>query len=83
MKEMLGFFKIRRGHQKLFGVPFNSLLPFGPLAPQLLKAFPLMWFNLIGCQCVSPKKWAIKERLFCVFSIWYIGLLSILEVPFV
>ena len=83
MKEMLGFFRTKQGLQRFFWMPFISLLSFRPLAPQLLKAFPLMWFNLIGCQCVSPKKWAIKERLFCVFSIWYIGLLSILEVPFV
>ena len=69
MKEMLGFFKIRRGHQKLFGVPFNSLLPFGPPAPQLLKAFPLMWFNLIGYQYVVPRVWVSKERLLFVFII--------------
>ena len=41
-----------------------------------------MWFNLISCQCVSSKKCASKKRLFCVFSIWCIGPISILEVPF-
>ena len=56
--------------------------PFGPLAPQLLWAFPLMWFNLIDFWCVVSKVWSSKERLLFEFSIWFmehhgcIGLLS-------
>ena len=40
-KEMRNFFKIRQGLQRFFGIPFISLLPFGPLMSQLLRAFPL------------------------------------------
>ena len=41
----------------IFGIPSIFLLRFGPLALQLLRAFPLMWFNLIGFRCAGPKLW--------------------------
>ena len=66
---MLGFFRTKQGLQRFFGMPFISLLSFRPLAPQLLKAFPLMWFNLIGYQYVVPRVWVSKERLLFVFII--------------
>ena len=47
-KKVLGFFRTRQGLQRFFEIPFISLLLFGPLTLQLLRAFPLMWFNLIG-----------------------------------
>ena len=80
-KEMPKLFRIRRGLQRLFGIPFISLLTFRHLT-QLSRAFPLMWFSLIGCWCVGPKVWASNER-FCVLGLQCIGLFSILEVPFV
>ena len=98
-KEMLGLFKARQGLQRFFRIPFISLLLFGPLASQLLRAFPLIWFNLISYQCVVPRVCISKERLLFIFTIWfmlsiwygsiwlvitlYLGLLTTLEVPFV
>ena len=62
-QEMLRFFGIRQGLQRLFGISFISLPPFGPFAPQLLRAFPLMWFNLIRVWCVVRKVCTSKEGL--------------------
>lgn len=67
---------------RIFEDKVRTLDPFGPLAPQLLWAFPLMWFNLIDFWCVVSKVWSSKERLLFEFSIWFmehhgcIGLLS-------
>ena len=89
LKEMLGFFRTRQGLQKFFGIPFTFLLLFRPLTLQLLRAFPLMWFNLIHYQCIVLRVWVSKERLLFVFTIWFkvyhkcLGLLSTLEVLFV
>ena len=41
-KETLGFFTTRWKLQRFFGILFISLLPFGPLIPQLLRVFTLI-----------------------------------------
>ena len=86
-KKVLGFFRTRQGLQRFFEIPFISLLLFRPLTLQLLRAFPLMWFNLIGYRYIVPRVWVSKERLLFVFTIWFmlyhrcLGLFSTLEVP--
>ncbi|RVX16313.1 hypothetical protein CK203_014538 [Vitis vinifera] len=60
---MLGFFRTKQGLQRFFGMPFISLLSFRPLAPQLLKAFPLMWFNLIGYHVKIQKIQLFSDHL--------------------
>ena len=66
-KEMPEFLGIRRGLKRFCGIQFISLFPFWSLAPQILRAFPLIWFNSIECWRVGSMVWASKERLFCVF----------------
>lgn len=73
-KETLRFFRTSQGLQRLFGILFIYLPPFRPLASQLLRAFPLMLFNLIGFRCVVPKLWASKEWLAFVYSFLYIAI---------
>ena len=50
---MLGYLRIKLGIQRIYGIPFTSLLLFGFFVPWLLRAFPLMCYNQIGQQCSS------------------------------
>ena len=51
---MLGYLRTKLGIQRIFGIPFISLRPFGLFVQQILRASPLTYYNLIGYQCVDP-----------------------------
>ena len=49
---MLGYLRTKLGIQRIFGIPFISLRPFGLFVQRVLRAPPLTYYNLIGYQCV-------------------------------
>ena len=69
---MLGFLRIKLGIQRIFGIPFTSLLLFRLFVPWFLRAFPLMCYNQIGQQCVVPTGWSSQKSLFVVFVVQFL-----------
>ena len=82
-KEMPKFFRIRQGLQRFFGVQFIFLFSFWVSYTTTFQGIPFNAIQLDWLWFVGPKVWASKGRLFCMLSLWCVGLLSILEVPFV
>ena len=77
------FFRIRQGLQRFFGVQFIFLFSFWVSYTTTFQGIPFNAIQLDWLWFVGPKVWASKGRLFCMLSLWCVGLLSILEVPFV
>ena len=58
---MRGFFRIKQGIQKVFGILFFSLLLFGLFVPRFLREPPSLSYNLIGYRRVAPMGWFSLE----------------------
>ena len=75
---MLGYLRIKLRIQRIYGIPFTSLLLFRLFVLWFLRAFPLTCYNQIGQQYVAPTGWSSQESLFIVFTLQRLVLLLLL-----